>query len=80
MPRFDVPIANPIAAILAGAMLAEHAGALRVAARIRNAVASVVAEGRVRTYDMLRLPAGPRVVANGAATTREMADAVVEKL
>jgi len=77
---FGVPIANPIAAILAGALLAHNDGAPEVAARIRGAIASVVAEGRVRTYDMLRLPAGPDVLARGAAGTRAMADAIVARL
>jgi len=75
-----VPIANPIAAILAGALLAEHAGAPLVAARVRDAVAAVIAEGRVRTYDMLRLRAGPGVLAAGAAGTVAMADAIVARL
>ncbi len=78
--RFDVPIANPIAAILAGALLAENDGAPEVAARIRAAIARVVAAGRVRTYDMLRLRAGPDVVAHGAATTRAMTDAIVAEI
>jgi 3-isopropylmalate dehydrogenase len=77
---FDVPIANPIAAILAGAMLAEHDGAPDVAARIRGAIASVVAVGRVRTYDMLRLPAGPDALSRGAVGTREMTDAILASL
>jgi isocitrate dehydrogenase (NAD+) len=77
---WDVPIANPIAAILAGALLAESAGAPGVAARIRDAVAAVLAEGRVRTYDMLRLAAGPDVVSHGAAPTRKMTDAVVARI
>jgi 3-isopropylmalate dehydrogenase len=77
---FDVPIVNPIAAILAGALLAEHAEAEDVAARIREAIAAVIAEGRVRTYDMLRLRAAPDVVARGAVGTRAMADAIVAKL
>jgi len=77
---FPVPIVNPIAAILAGALLAEHAGAPEIATRIRSAIAAVIAEGRVRTYDMLRLRADPDVVAKGAATTIEMADAILEKL
>jgi isocitrate dehydrogenase (NAD+) len=77
---FDVPIANPIAAILAGALLAEHDGAPDVASRIRAAIASVVAEGRVRTYDMLRLTAGSEAIARGAAGTKAMADAIVAKL
>ncbi len=74
------PIVNPIAAILAGALLAEHEGAKEIAARIRGAVADVVASGRVRTYDMLRLRAGPDVLAQGAADTREMADAIVRRV
>jgi 3-isopropylmalate dehydrogenase len=77
---FDVPIANPIATILAAALLAENDGAPEVAARIRAAIARVVAEGRVRTYDMLRLPAGPDVLTRGAAGTRAMADAIVARL
>ena len=77
---WDVPIANPIAAILAGALLAERAGAPEVAARIRGAVASVVAGGRVRTYDMLRLTAGPDVASSGASGTRAMADAIVARI
>jgi 3-isopropylmalate dehydrogenase len=77
---FDVPIVNPIAAILAGALLAEHAGAPEVATRIREAIAAVVAEGRVRTYDMLRLRAGSDVLARGAAGTRAMTDAIVAKI
>jgi 3-isopropylmalate dehydrogenase len=77
---FDVPIVNPIAAILAGALLAEHDGAPEIAARIREAIAAVIAEGRVRTYDMLRLRAGPDVVPHGAATTRAMADAIAARV
>jgi len=77
---FDVPIANPIAALLAGALLARHAGAPEVSLRIRRAIAAVVAEGRVRTYDMLRLPAGPDVLAAGAVGTRQMTDAVLAKI
>jgi len=77
---FATPIVNPIAAVLAGALLAEHDGAPEVAARIRDAIAEVIAEGRVRTYDMMRLRAGPDVVARGAAGTRAMTDAIVAKL
>jgi 3-isopropylmalate dehydrogenase len=75
-----VPIANPVAAILAGALLAEHAGDREAAGRIRRAVADVVAQGRVLTYDMLRLRAGDGVLAQGAASTRAMADAVLAAL
>jgi len=77
---FDEPIANPIAAILAGALLARHAGSPEVALRIRRAIAAVIAEGRVRTYDMLRLRSGSDVFAAGAVGTRAMTDAIVAKL
>ncbi len=73
----DPPIVNPIATILAAAMMLDHLGDASRAARVRDAVASVVLEGRVRTYDMLGLDGDADVVAHGAATTRAMADAVI---
>ncbi len=73
-------IVNPIAAVLAGAMLAEHVGQRDSAERVRQAVAAVVAEGRIRTYDMLGLRGTDDVVAQGAATTRQLADALVRSL
>ena len=76
----DPPIVNPIGAILAGALLAEHDGHPEIAARIRRSVGAVIAEGRVRTYDMLGPPGGPDVGARGGATTREMTDAIVARL
>ncbi|HXV77484.1 MAG TPA: isocitrate/isopropylmalate family dehydrogenase [Candidatus Polarisedimenticolaceae bacterium] len=76
----DPPIANPIAMILAAAMLAEYAGDAPRAATIRQAVARVVRAGRVRTYDMLRVPGGADVRSSGAATTGEMAQAVIAEL
>jgi 3-isopropylmalate dehydrogenase len=39
-----------------------------------------VADGKVRTYDMLRLPGGKDVFARGAATTTQMTDAVLAKM
>ena len=77
---FDPPIVNPCAAILAGALLLEHLGERERAACVRDAVAAVVAEGAVRTYDMMRLRAGGDVLSRGAASTRAMADAVIARL
>ncbi len=82
-PRYaalDPPIVNPIAAIEAGAMLAEHVGEAGVAARVRDAVAIVVREGAVRTYDMLGLRGGEDCIRNGAASTGAMADAIIDAL
>jgi 3-isopropylmalate dehydrogenase len=61
--------ANPIAAILAARMMLEWLGEVEPARRIEAAVADVVRQGRVRTYDM-----------GGAATTREMGEAVAQAL
>jgi len=73
-------IVNPIAMILSACMLLDHLNETEKATRIRNAIAAVVAEGRVRTYDMLRLTGGPEVLRQGAASTREMTDAIIAKL
>jgi len=40
----------------------------------------VIEEGRVRAYDMMKLPGGPKVTGQGAATTQQVADAVIERL
>ncbi|MEW6074090.1 MAG: isocitrate/isopropylmalate family dehydrogenase [Planctomycetota bacterium] len=73
-------IVNPIAMILSAAMLLDHVGETEQARRIRDAVTMVVAAGRVRTYDMMRIRGGPRSIAEGAASTAQMADAIIEAL
>jgi len=60
---------NPIATILAAKMMLEWLGEREKAAEIEAAVAEVVAEGVVRTYDM-----------GGRATTGAMARAVCARL
>ncbi|MGD2070942.1 MAG: isocitrate/isopropylmalate family dehydrogenase [Gemmatimonadota bacterium] len=78
--ELDPPVVNPIAMILSAAMLLDHVGETERAERVRHAVARVVEAGEVRTYDMMRIPGGPDAVARGAASTTEMADAVLEAL
>ncbi|MGA7169980.1 MAG: isocitrate/isopropylmalate family dehydrogenase [Candidatus Sulfotelmatobacter sp.] len=78
--ELDPPIINPIAMFLSAVLLLEHVGEIEKATRIRNAIAAVVAEGKVRTYDMLRIPGGNQAISRGAASTVEMTDAVVAKL
>lgn len=73
-------IVNPIAMIMTTCMLLDHIGETERAERVRAAVATVVAEGKVRTYDMLRMTGSAQVLAHGAASTDEMADAVISKL
>jgi 3-isopropylmalate dehydrogenase len=43
-------------------------------------VAAVVAEGEVRTYDMMKIPGGPGVIGKGAATTGQVTDAIIAAL
>ena len=77
---YPVSIVNPIAAILSGCLLLEHLGEKKLAAKIAAAVARVVKAGRVRTYDMLRLKGSPAVLEQGAASTSQMGDAVIQAL
>ena len=62
-------IANPIAAIWAGAMMAGHLGETKTEARILAAIESVLADGRVQTPDL-----------GGKATTADMTRAITSAL
>jgi tartrate dehydrogenase/decarboxylase/D-malate dehydrogenase len=62
-------IANPLAAILSAAMMLEHLGVNKSAQAIRNAVATVLKLGQVRTPDL-----------GGNAKTTDVADAVLKQL
>lgn len=77
---YPVSIVNPIAMIISSCMMLDFIGEGDIAGRIRNAVAEVIAEGKVRTYDMMKLPGSPDVIDKGAASTEQMTDAVIEKL
>jgi tartrate dehydrogenase/decarboxylase/D-malate dehydrogenase len=59
-------IANPMAAILASAMMLDHLGAGGAARAIQDAVAVVLGEGKVRTLDL-----------GGESSTSEVTDAVI---
>ena len=78
--KLSPSIVNPIAMILSACMMLDHIGETEKADRIRAAVGAVIAEGKVRTYDMLRLTGGPDVFKKGAATTTQMTDAVISAL
>ncbi len=73
-------IVNPIAMILTGCMMLDHLQETEMAERIRKAIADVVAEGKVRTYDMMKLTGGPKAIEKGAATTQQITDAIIAKL
>jgi isocitrate dehydrogenase (NAD+) len=78
--ELDPPIVNPIAMFLSAVMMLEHVGEIQKAHRIRQAISEVVQEGKVRTYDMMRIPGGPKAISASAASTIEMTDAVLAKL
>jgi len=78
--ELDPPIVNPIAMILSAVMMLEHIGEIEKARLIREAIAAVVKEGKVRTYDMMRIPGGQKALAAGAASTIQMTDAILTKL
>jgi tartrate dehydrogenase/decarboxylase/D-malate dehydrogenase len=59
-------IANPLAAVLSAALMLNHLGLTKSGTAVRDAVAKVLAEGKVKTPDL-----------GGKNTTTEMGDAVV---
>ena len=76
-PKYDGrDVVNPIAMILTAKMMLDWLDEKDMASRLEAAVASVIAEGKVRTYDM----AGVRAGTEGAATTTQMARAIADKL
>lgn len=77
---YPVSIVNPVAMILSAVMMLEHLNENEMANKIRKAVSEVVAEGKVRAYDMLKMKGSPEVVNHGAASTKQMADAIIAKL
>jgi len=76
----DPSIVNPIAMVLSAVMMLDWLGETEIAGRIRGAVSDVVADGSVRCYDMKKLRGGPEAIAQGAATTTQMSDAIISKL
>jgi isocitrate dehydrogenase (NAD+) len=78
--ELNPPIVNPIAMILSAAMMLDHVGEGQKAGRIRAAIAAVVQEGKVRTYDMMRISGGSKAISQGAASTIQMTDAILAKV
>jgi len=69
-PKYkDKSIANPIATILAGAMMLDCLGEAKVAQAIEDAVEKVLSEGKVRSHDL-----------GGNSSTIEVGDEIVKKL
>jgi len=77
---YKVSIVNPIAMIESACMMLDYLGEKKIYDSIRQAVADVIQEGRVKTYDMMKMQGKPEVIDNGAASTVQMTDAIIEKL
>ncbi len=66
---------NPTALILSGVMMLEYLGEAQAAAKLYAAVQDVIAEGKSVTYDLKPSRDDPTAVG-----TKEMADAIIEKM
>ncbi|TSA29062.1 MAG: isocitrate/isopropylmalate dehydrogenase family protein [Ignavibacteriales bacterium] len=78
--KLNPSIVNPIAMFMSAVMMLEHIGEKEIASKIKNAIAKVIEEGKVRTYDMMKLKGGADVFQLGAVSTQQLTDAVISKL
>ena len=78
--NYPVAIVNPIAMVASACMMLDHLDERDISGRIRSAIGRVVSHGEARTYDMLKLKGRPDVLEKGAASTIEMADAIIAAL
>lgn len=77
---YKVSIVNPVAMIESACMMLDFIGEDNMASKIRKAIATVIAEGRVKTYDMMKMAGKPDVIEKGAASTQQMTEAIIAKL
>jgi isocitrate dehydrogenase (NAD+) len=77
---FPASIVNPVAMIESACMMLDYLGETETSAAIHGAVARVIEEGKVRTYDMMKMTGSQDVIKQGAASTREMTDAIIDLL
>ena len=77
---YETSIVNPIAMIESACMMLDFIDEQEISSKIRKAVAEVIQEGKVKTYDMAKMSGRADVVEKGAASTQEMAEAIIEKL
>ena len=77
---YEISIVNPIAMIETSCMMLDFIDEQDIANKIRKAVSEVIQEGNVQTYDMAKMTGKADVVEKGAASTTEMAKAIISKL
>jgi 3-isopropylmalate dehydrogenase len=73
-------IVNPIAMIMSACMMLDHIGETDKADKIRDAIAKVIEEGKVKTYDMMKLRGNKDVFDKGACTTQQMTEEIIKNL
>jgi 3-isopropylmalate dehydrogenase len=78
--KLNPSIVNPVAMILSSCMMLDHIGEIDKANSIRNSISKVIEEGKIRTYDMMRIPGGADVFNKGACSTKEMTDVIIDSL
>ena len=77
---YPISIVNPIAMVESACMMLDFIDEQEIAKKIRKAVAEVVLDGKVKTYDMAKMTGKADVVEKGATSTIEMANAIIAKL
>jgi len=77
---YEVPIVNPVAMIESACMMLDYLDEKTIAEKIRKAVAEVIMEGKVKTYDMMKMTGSQEVVKKGAASTVQMTDAIISRI
>lgn len=77
---YETSIVNPIAMIESACMMLDYIEEKKISSKIRKAIADVIEAGKVRTYDMMKMAGKPEVIRNGAASTTQMADAIIARL
>ncbi len=77
---YPVSIVNPVAMIESACMMLDYLEEQEMAERIRKAVAEIIREGKVQTYDMKKMSGSQEVLRKGADSTRQMTDAIISKL
>ncbi len=78
--EYENSIVNPIAMFLTACMMLDHIGETELAEKIRTAIAKVIEEGKVKTYDMMKIRGSQEALNQGAASSKEMTDAVIAAL
>ncbi len=73
-------IVNPIAMFMSACMMLDHLDETKKATAIRKAIAKVVTEGKIRTYDMMKIKGSEAALDKGAVSTSRMTQAVIDAI